>query len=75
MKKEDPAEISIKIPGGLMEDIKRILENYNFQSAEEFILFLILQAIEIEKNSGAGEEENFWDEEKRKRILKDLGYI
>ena len=74
MKQRDYSEISINVPKPLLSDLERFLKDYNFKSIEELIIFLLTEAMVLYRENGA-EYRSSADDEKRKKTLKDLGYI
>jgi len=71
--------MNIKIPNEIIEKIEKRVEESEFKSVEEYILYVLKEVVneeEIEEQEKENEEE--WseeDEEKVKSRLRSLGYL
>ncbi|MBO8161177.1 MAG: CopG family transcriptional regulator [Thermosipho sp. (in: Bacteria)] len=64
----------IKISDELYEKIEKVLEEYGFETVDEYVEFVLKEVLE-DKNEG--EEQVFSEEEEEiiKKRLRDLGYL
>lgn len=74
MKHDDYTEINIRIPKHLLTDVQRFLKDYNFDSVEELIIFLLNETMSLYQDKETKNNIST-DDEKRKKTLNDLGYI
>lgn len=74
MKHDDHTQINIRISKHLMQDVQRFLKDYDFDSIEELIVFLLNETVKLYKENKT-KDITPHDDAKRKETLKDLGYI
>lgn len=71
---EKVESLSLQIPRKLARELERLSKRFHFPTKEAFILYLIQKALEVEVGDGRGDYD-LDEDEARKKILKDLGYL
>ena len=65
-------KVTLELPEELMKEIKRRIEDTEFQSSEEYLSYIILEVL---KGSSSRIVQNSKEEKKIKKKLRSLGYI
>jgi Arc/MetJ-type ribon-helix-helix transcriptional regulator len=70
-------KVTIKIPRPLYDKIQQLVEGSGFNSATDFIVFVLRDLISASNAAGRGESDEFSPEELAtlKQKLKNLGYL
>lgn len=74
MTMDEYSEISIKVPKQLITDLERVIKEYDFNSMDEFIIFLLKEVMNLYKGIKPETEASIEDST-RKKTLKELGYL
>ncbi|NIO49416.1 MAG: sulfatase-like hydrolase/transferase [Candidatus Aminicenantes bacterium] len=65
-------KVTLELPEGIMKEIKRRIEDTEFQSGEEYLSYIIHEAL---KGSSSRIVQNSKEEKKIKKKLRSLGYM
>jgi len=65
-------KVTLELPEELMKEIKRRIEDTEFQSSEEYLSYIILEVL---KGSSSRNVQNSKEEKKIKKKLRSLGYM
>ena len=71
MKKEKEQKKAVFLPDGLYEKIEERVNNTEFNSVDEYVIFVMEEVLKDEDEPALSEE----DEEEVKKRLKALGYL
>lgn len=65
-------KVTLELPEEIMKEIKRRIEDTEFQSSEEYLSYIILEVL---KGSSSRNVQNSKEEKKIKKKLRSLGYM
>jgi len=71
VKKEKEQKKAVFLPDGLYEKIEERVNNTEFNSVDEYVIFVMEEVLKDEDEPALSEE----DEEEVKKRLKALGYL